>query len=70
MKTDPFHINDIFTISSDQEFNDKAIQIFHHQTKHCKPYKTFLDLVNIVPVARIADNRNKLHILTQRDAVF
>ena len=34
MKTDPFHINDIFTISSDQEFNDKAIQIFHHQTKH------------------------------------
>ena len=47
MKTDPFHINDIFTISSDQEFNDKAIQIFHHQTKHCKPYKTFLDLINI-----------------------
>ena len=34
MKTDPFHINDIFAISSDQEFNDKAIQIFHHQTKH------------------------------------
>ena len=31
--------------------------------------KDFLNLVNIVPAARRADNRNKLRILTQRDSL-
>ena len=46
----------IFTISSETEFNAKALEVFRHQHTHCKVYRKFCDLlkVNVLKITTIS----------------
>lgn len=43
------HIDDIFDISSDQDFNEKALKIFRFQAENCDAYRLYLNLLKIDP---------------------
>lgn len=49
LKTLPKHIEAIFNINSDEEFNAKALEIFHFQAENCDVYRTYLSLLGIRP---------------------
>ncbi len=50
-------IKNIFKINSDEEFNDFAIQIFHHQYRYNLIYKNFVDLnaINVDSIKTFED---------------
>ena len=39
-----FAIEDILSIGSEAEFEQKALQLFRFQAEHCKPYREYLEL--------------------------
>lgn len=43
----PFSYNSIFSIKSDEEFNEKACQLFRYQYKNNKAYREFADKLKI-----------------------
>lgn len=43
----PLDPDQIFTIGSDQEFNDLALEMFHYQAVHNQVYSRYLDLISI-----------------------
>lgn len=47
----------IFSISSDKEFEREALRLFRHQAAHCKPYADYLALIGVEPssVERVCD---------------
>ncbi len=45
----PPHIEAVLGINSDQEFNEKALQLFRFQSENCSVYRTFLNLLQIDP---------------------
>lgn len=47
MKEIGLHINEVFEISSNDEFNTLALKIFQNQAKHNKVYKNYLNHLNI-----------------------
>jgi len=42
-------INNIFSIKNEIEFNKKALEVFKHQFKNNKVYRSFCDLLYIHP---------------------
>jgi len=49
LKTLPHHIEQIFNIKSDEEFNEKALEIFYFQSENCDVYRSYLNLLGIHP---------------------
>ena len=49
--------NDIFSISSDAEFEREALQLFRYQAEHCAPYVEYVRLLGVEPsdVHRVED---------------
>lgn len=43
----PFSYNSIFSIKTEQEFNELACQLFRYQYEHILPYREFTDKLNI-----------------------
>ncbi|WP_430406113.1 acyl transferase [Fluviicola sp.] len=39
-------VNSIFSIQTEQDFNQCALEVFHFQKEHVPVYKTFLELIN------------------------
>jgi phenylacetate-coenzyme A ligase PaaK-like adenylate-forming protein len=50
-------LNNIFTIHSEVEFNQLAIQVFYYQAINCKPYQEYIQHLGILPqhIVRIED---------------
>lgn len=43
------NIDDILSITSNEEFDAYALELFHHQAVHCEPYRRYVELVGIDP---------------------
>jgi len=46
----------VFSIGNELEFNNAALQVFHHQAKTCPAYRTFIKGLNVDPKAINAIN--------------